>query len=255
MVVALIFGVILLVAAGIFGWLGWKAKKRGGAIEATETTPCGQVPARVSAMAGDTAVVQLTECIGVARPGPSGPLTAPYSSQPCVWYRNHISHHYWDTEWQTDSKGNRTSRRVRRQSTVSSTDSDSPFAVADSSGEVAVAPQNARMDKPYKTYDQFEQRPRESFMNEFFLGDRTIGYQYEEWILSPDQPLYVLGGAVARGGEAMLAKPDKGELLVSTRSQEELQAATRRATMGWMAGAIASGVVGVVLLVVAASLA
>jgi len=69
-------------------------------------------------------------------------------------------------------------------------------------------------------------------------------------LIAEGTPLYVNGAAVQRGDGWALAKaPGGGELTVSTRSQEELLAATRRATKAWFAGAGILAAAGVAALV------
>lgn len=233
MVALVVVGVVLLAAAVVLGVLGGRARGRATAIESTPTTRCADV-GQTTAPGSDARV----ECVGHATRGPSGSLTAPLTSRECVWYRSSVSEHYWDTEHRRDAQGRTTSHRVRRTRQVSDDRSSSPFAVTDDSGAVAVDPRGARVDQPEKALDRFEDRPREGLLKELVFGGRTIGYQHEEWLVAEGTPLYVNGAVVQRGDGWTLARPPGGgELTVSTRSQEELLAATRRAATAWFAGA------------------
>jgi len=55
-------------------------------------------------------------------------------------------------------------------------------------------------------------------------GRRTLGYRYREWILPPQQRIYVLGGANVRSGEPCIMKPnERGQkFMVSVKSEEEI---------------------------------
>lgn len=245
MTALVVVGLVLLAGAAIPAFLGRRAQRRVAAIEGTPTTRCSDVA--TSVVPGSDGRV---ECVGGAVAGPGGPLTAPLSERACVWHRSRVTEHYWDTETHRDSQGRTTSNRVRRTREVSDSASTAVFGVADDSGAVGVDPRGARMDQPEQALDQFQERPREGFFKELVFGSRTIGFQHEEWLIAEGTPLYVNGAAVQRGDAWVLAKPTGGgELTVSTRSQEELLAATRRAVKGWVAGAAVLAVVGAGLLV------
>lgn len=245
MTVLVVVGAVLVVAAVVPALLGRRARRRAQAVADTPTTRCEDV-GMMTIPGQDTRV----ECIGVAAPGSAGPLTAPLSDRECVWYRSQVTEHYWDTERRTDAQGRSTSNRVRRTRQVSDEHSSAPFTITDETGSVAVDARDARIDRPEKALDRFEDRPREGIWKELVFGSRTIGYQHEEWVVAAGTPLYVIGAAVQRGEGWVLARPPGGELTVSTRSQEELLAATRRAATWWSVGAGALAAVGVVVLVV-----
>lgn len=228
-----VVGVVALAVAAVLAVLGKRARARVTAIAGTETSRCADV-AQAAASGSETRV----ECAGSAAPGPTGSLTAPFSSRECVWYRATVTEHYWDTERRTDSQGHSTSRRVRRTRQVSDDHSSSPFVLTDDSGSVAVDPRDGRIDRPEKARDEFQDRPREGLLKELVFGSRTIGYQHEEWLIAPGTALFVNGVAVQRAdGSALARPPSGGDLIVSTRSEEELLAASRRAAIGWFAGA------------------
>lgn len=238
-------GGVLLVAAVGLGLLARRARHRVAAIADTPTSRCADV-GQTAAPGSDTRV----ECVGAATPGPGGPLTSPLSSRECVWYRATVTEHYWDTEHRTDAQGRSTTDRVRRTRQVSNDNSSSPFTLTDGSGSVTVDPRDGRIDRPEKARDEFQDRPREGLLKELVFGSRTIGYQHEEWLIAPGTQLFVNGAVVQRGdGVALARPPDGGDLLVSTRSEEELLAATRRAATGWMVGAGVLAVAGLVALV------
>lgn len=250
MIVLAVAGGVCVVVAVVFALLGVRARRRGQTIAETPTTRCADVGDLVASAANGAD--QRVECAGRAAPGPGGPVSAPFSTRACVWYRSTITEHYWDTEHRRDSDGRTRTERVRRQREVSDDRAEAPFALTDDSGTVLVDPRKARMDQPERVLNEFHDRPREGFLKELISGDRTIGYEHEEWIIAADTPLYVNGGAVARGDGWALAIPaGGGELLVSTRSEQELLAATQRAARWWFAGAGVLGVVGLGLLVAA----
>jgi hypothetical protein len=196
----------------------------------------------------------LAECDG--RADAQSLLTAPFSGQPCVWYRSTVSHIYWAWE---NHNGER--RRERKKRTVSEQRSDAPVTLTDDSGTVLVDPRDATIDHPRKVFDEFEKEGSTGFSLDLGTltvnrGD-TIGFQREEWIIGPGEQLYVLGGVSDHTGDVAITKPatDRGELLISTRSEEQILGSTQRLKLGLFAGAGLAMVTGVALLVFAATLA
>ena len=81
-------------------------------------------------------------------------------------------------------------------------------------------------------------------------GSRSIGFKREEWVVRPGTRLYTLGEISDRGGRLQIGKPiDGGRLIISSRSEQELQAAAaRRSKIATIGGAVAA-VAGVALLI------
>ncbi|MGH9136610.1 MAG: GIDE domain-containing protein [Acidimicrobiales bacterium] len=173
MIISLAGAVALLVGAGIAVWFGRRSQRRARAMTSTATVRCSDVP---TLPRGEAAV--LAACNGRAEPGAAGVLVSPWGGQPCVGYRSTTSEHYWD--WQT-RKGRR--ERVRRVRTVANDESDAPFRVTDDSGSVNVDVRGARVDRPRKVYDQFD-NGRASAWTVNIGGlqlENAIGFQRQEW--------------------------------------------------------------------------
>ncbi|NYE45109.1 hypothetical protein HDA32_000229 [Spinactinospora alkalitolerans] len=225
---ALILGGIA--AVGFF--LGWRARRRRLALLDTPTMTCAQL---AEATAGARAVV--SEVVGQAEPGPAGPLTAPFSGSPCVWYRTEVVRHY--RKRVRDGKGNH--RTQNRRETVEKNASHQPFQIRDTTGRVAFDPAGADVDSPAKSHQRYERGSQRRATAQAaqggsggiaqvaeqavrWLGDGsgTKGYTYREWILRPEQRLFALGQVRPHGSELVMSRPDDRPFVLSTRSEEAL---------------------------------
>jgi hypothetical protein len=259
----LIVGIVLLLVA-VAAWF-FARSERGEARKATatETMACGDVAGLSKGVAdevGGGAFRQRCEVVGTAQPGPAGLLKGPESGVDAVWTRTRVTHKYWVME-ETKVDGRVTRNRRERQETVSSHESASPFAVADASGAVAVAPEGARIDAPEQVLDRFDATGAGAALTDGLLGSflrsgsdsGTLGFGYEEWVIRPGARLYVQGEVADRTGELAFGKPeDDGPFLVSTRSEEEIvSGALGNAKVATVVAAVA-GALGLVLVVAGA---
>jgi hypothetical protein len=222
-------GVILLYVAIQLARGARRARRRLEAVTSTSTTPCSQV----GAMAGPGAGGQRVECVGAARPGPGGTITAPYSGRPCVWHRSVTTHTHWGKL--------RTEPETAMVTKVESdTASEWPFVLVDSSGQVlvdvAAADRELLCQVGAEEYHRFDQTGR----------DAEEGRHHREWLIAPDQSVYVLGEAGLRDGWPIIGQPRaRGDrLVVTTRSQEELTSSSRSDArtlkmLAWVLGAVA----------------
>jgi E3 Ubiquitin ligase len=199
---------------------------------------------------GPGSFAKLCEVVGAAHPGEGGELTAPESGQPSVWHRVTVTEHYWD--WDRDSDGDR--RRVRKERQLTSFESEADFQIKDDSGTVFVAVKGADIDEPPKTFDRFEEEQPQDLGSSMFAtvaeafsnwNDDTIGIQREEWSLRPGQRLYVIGEVCDKSGRTEFAKPEKGQYIVSTRTETELRKSAQRWAKVWAIASLALGVIGI----------
>jgi E3 Ubiquitin ligase len=254
--------VLLVVAAGAFLFArSQRARQRSFA--GTERTGCGdlaQLAQSVSAEAGQGSFRQICEVSGKAQPGPSGPLTAPISGQPCVWYRATITHRSWRNV-QTGSGEHRRTERREENDVVSDEISQSPLLVDDSTGQVLVDPREADIDGPEESFDRFEPHTGDEHggteISAFGITVRTgsdggtLGFHRREQVIRPGRVLYVLGEARDASGTLELGKPsEKGRFLISSRSEEELTASAGKTASIAQTVAAVPGVAGVALIVV-----
>ncbi|ROO86165.1 E3 ubiquitin ligase [Actinocorallia herbida] len=143
----------------------------------------------------------LCEVTGTAEPGPGGPLTAPLSGRPCVWYR-----------------------AVARQKTASGvsffhTDvSAAPIVLNDGTGRITVLP-DREMRGALRSVDLRRVPPAEAGPLPRGASDAEW-YRYEEWILPPGEHLYACGKAVYDGTSVVMDRPypeDRSDLSAAER--------------------------------------
>ena len=255
---------LLAVAAGAFLFTrSHRARQR--AFAGTERSGCGdlaQLAQSVSAEAGPGSFRQACEIGGKAQPGPSGPLTAPISGQPCVWYRATVTHRSWRNVTTGSGDTRRTERREEND-VVSDEISQSPLAIDDGSGQVIVDPREADIDEPEVSFDRFEPHTGDEHggteISAFGITVRTgsdggtLGFHRREQIIRPGRALYVLGEARDASGALEVGKPaEKGRFLISGRSEEELTSSAGRTASIAQAVAAVAAVAGVALVVIGA---
>ena len=254
----LIAGLICLGLAAVAVGVWFYYRRLLQATQRTETLQCSQLTELSKAAAeavGPGSFNQGCEVVGTAVGAEGGPLTGPESKQECVWHKTVLTEHYWD--WETDSDGDR--RRVERQREISSHTSETPFLVDDGSGRVSIDPRGATIDGEEKVVSRMERDPGRAqssgilglAQSVFEFGDRTIGIEHEEWIIRTGGRLYVLGEVTDRRGLLQLAKPDEGPMIISTRSEEEFAASSRKWVKWSLIAAAVLAPAGVVLTVLA----
>ncbi|MEV4422098.1 GIDE domain-containing protein [Patulibacter sp. NPDC049589] len=259
----LIAGVVLLVVAVIAVFVARSERGKARKATATETLSCGDVAtlsSGVAAEVGAGSFSQRCEAVGTAAPGPDGLVDAPESQVDAVWVRTKVIHKYWVME-ETRQDGKTTRTRREREETVSENESTTAFQLTDATGSVVIRPDGADVDRPEKVVDRFEARSAMNQAGEGFLSSLlrvgndtgTLGFQHQEWVIRPGEELYVQGEVSDRTGPLVFAKPeDKGDYLISTRSEDEIVAGAERNGKIAVAVAGVAGVVGIVLLIAGA---
>ncbi len=261
----LIIGVVLLIVAAVLLVIRRSQATRLHAILRTETSTARELADLAGAVrqeVGGPGFRHVAEVKGVLRC--DSPLTSEIAQQPCAAYETSVVREYEETYWETDSQSGRREQKTRRSSnTVSSISRRTRFWVEDATGRVAVEPEGAKLDLT-QVVDRFEPAgqigPGGLSIGNFTLdlgglaiasGSRTIGYRFREKVLPLDQRVYVLGEASDSSGELAIQRPSDGgkPFLVSVRSEEELVRSVRGNLRWLLVGAVASGAVGVALIV------
>lgn len=209
----LVAAAVAAVVSVVAWWMGRSAERERGAMLATETSTVAtlrELAAAAAAAAGAGSYRELVELSGEAAPGPGGPLRSPETGTPCVWHRQVVTRRY--TKVSKDAQGNRTSSTA--EETVTSESSESAFVLRDATGEVLVEPTSG-VDGARRTVSEFREGRRGG-------GRDTIGFEHEEWVLEPGTRLFVRGEVSERDGRLVVGEPEKGDLVVTTRSEEQL---------------------------------
>lgn len=257
MIALLVIGGVLLVGAAVLAFLGRRAARRVGAVAGTQRSSCGELRGVAGVSQG-----ALVELGGAAASGPDGELRSPLAERACVWYRSTITEVYRTYETR-GSGSNRRRELVEKKRERSDETSSQRFALDDGSGTATIDPRDAHVDRPIEVLDRMVTDDTGGWSRRFNLsidfgifnlggGEGTIGFEQEEWILPAGQQLYVLGEARAEGDGAVVAEPkDGGELLISTRSEDEVLKSSKRRVFAFNAGAASCGVAGLALVVIA----
>jgi hypothetical protein len=150
-------------------------------------------------------------------------LIAPFSEQPCVWYRIHV-------EESRRTKGSDDTTNYRH--TIKKERTQVPFILEDDTGSVLINAGVASIDGEHNSYrlsvDRNSDLPPSFDLGDWRWGSETNRVIFTEWILPIDEPLLVTGSAVAIGDRNGLDRPRDGQLLVSTRSRNEFLIQKRR---------------------------
>ncbi|MFD0691504.1 GIDE domain-containing protein [Actinomadura fibrosa] len=196
--------VIGIVAAGVLV-VGWVWRMRYAAVRGAATVACAGLPRR----AGERCGVDGTASAYGVRP-------APFSGRPCVWYHVRATAKL------------RTGKRVFLDER-----SDAPLVVEDATGRLPVPPEGAFVDGAVRSFD--ERRTSNGDLPGLPSED-VVRYRYEEWILEPGRPLYVVGTTVESPHGITLGAAD-GQFMVSARGARAL----RRRALGFMAAGYGGG--------------
>ena len=184
MLVPIVFMALSAVALLIGGSYGWTLWRRRWLIADLPTSDAAHV------------FVGMNEVKGTVAPA-GNPLVGPYSALECVWYRSLLE--------REDKSGDNKSWK-----TVEDVSSEAPFWIQDRSGHVLVRPKGASVYARERVRDEHSGKPARynsmsvlgaasdggGFLGGLFGG--TNRYRTTEWVLRPDEDVYLLGHATMR---------------------------------------------------------
>ncbi|MGI5230915.1 GIDE domain-containing protein [Actinoallomurus sp. CA-142502] len=220
--------IVFIVGLAVLGW-GFLQQRKRDAMAATPTLTCAEI--------GSGAGPVTCEVKGAATPGPHGPVTAPFSGRECVWYHAKVSVRYEHHEYRDGRR-----RTTTRERTVHDETCPVPFGVKDATGQILVRHEGASVDGAHQSVQRFE--PAGQNVNLFGLNIRVNfsdvkGHRYEEWIVPPGQPMYVLGAAGVENRQLTMRSPDGSPFIISTRSEEQLSGRLRTSMyVGYTGGGV-----------------
>lgn len=255
-----IVGAILIVVGIILFAIRTSHAKKLAQVLAVQTSTCAEAAERCTSASqmGATWSGDQIEIKGVVEPRES--LTAELSGRECACYRCEVVREWEEERTETDSEGKRRRRTHRGTDTVSKNEVLNPFLVRDDTGTILVDPQGAKIDwvKSVEKYERGDPEGGTLRLGGFSLniggltlggGRRTVGYRYKEWILPPQQAVYILGGPSAQAGEPCIGRPTaKGsKFLISVKSEEELIRGARTAILWLTVASVLTALGGIVL--------
>jgi hypothetical protein len=247
-------GVALLIVGGILLWMGRSRQNLVDAIQHAVPTPAGKI---AHALPGELVAVT-----GIARS--NNPMFSQRGGIPCLYFSSTVERDYERTEYTPATKNQSARTSTHRSTEIMSTDEQSiPFEVEDQSGSVRVLPDKAAFDAK-ETLNRFDAHGSGG-SGMFSIGgfgmssgdrERTLGYRYHEETIALNEPVYVVG-VVTESGE--IARPRDGReraaLIVSYRDRDSVRDEWQSSARWRAYGSISAASIGIVLLVIAASLA
>lgn len=250
--------VLLIVAVGLF--FTYKSQKQKlGLMEGTETKDIAflqEWSERVSTELGQEAFDnQLTEVKGTIEC--NNPLHSELAGVECVYYDARVTREYEETYYERDEDGVDRKRTRRGSDTMSSNQRSTPFYLNDGTGTIRIEPTGAEMVTE-KVLSQFENHGRGDIrvggFNVAYQADRgnrrTLGYRFEERAIVLNRQLYILGAATVRNRELAIVNADeKGQFIISIKSEEELSKSKESTALWSMIGAIICSIGGVALII------
>jgi hypothetical protein len=251
-------GLVLLIGGAICVALAVRAQRRVHAMMAAETLSVPELE-QLRGISDEHGAQggfrRIAEVVGAAAPGPHGLLRSEMTGTESVWHAQRVQRRYRHTE--TDSDGD--TRTTTRTETVAENISAPAFTVVRDGHAIVVDHGGRHLDGVEQVADRFEKAHEHGGGGWLRRlgdlvdgdGDDTIGFQYTEWALRPGTPLYVLGEVHDRTGSLVIGPPAdrKQHFVVSTRSEEELTASTRRQQRLLSRIGAGAAVVGLALLV------
>lgn len=214
-IIAVLAAVVALIAFGI----GYSATQR---VRDLDTA----APVTASSLSSASGRVQVS---GTAIPGPGGPISAPLSETPCVWWHATIERRWADQDamsaGERDGAGTPMDRSDRDEQY-----SEQPFGIRTSDGPIPVAGGVVDHDLPATLSDT--QHGEAQIGPSLNLGPVSIGaggadveVHRRETALPVDTPLLVIGDAIQRPDGSMAIG---GHLRLSTASAEETRSSSER---------------------------
>ena len=250
----LLIGGALIAIVGVILWMVMGKKAGQSAhLELTDTSTVSEVKENYESITGSLGSGNFTHfCELKGQAHSDQPITAELSNESVVYYKSEVIHKYERLENKKDSQGNMQKKWVKHSDTVSENEAWAQgWGVKDATGFVAINPKKSKLDS-MQLHSKFEKGDPSKSGLDIKLGGvsiglggggnsghKTIGYEYKEIGIKQGQDLYILGDANDRDGSLIVSKPKdkKYPFIVSTKSEDELQAGLGSAIKGLKIGA------------------
>lgn len=252
---------LAVLAAGA-AFMAHSARSERRALLGTETSSAADLRAlheAATAAAGHDTFRQKVELKGSTGAHVDGLLTSELTDTACVWYRQKVTRKYEEVR---RGSGDERDTVQQKEEVVADNHSTQAFFVVDETGRIPVVPGKS-VSGARKVLSEFRPAGREDSATRLELGSfkvslpssrqgGTLGYEYEEWVLPERVQVFVCGEAVDRGGRLSVREPEGAdELVITTRSEEDLLAGTEKQFRLGVAVAVAAAVGAVGVLVYA----
>jgi hypothetical protein len=254
----IVLGVLFLLVAGGLEWSSRGQRRRHHAVAGSDATSCGDVLTIFEAVEGDLGAGTLTRPVQV-RAAVAAAGTAPLTGRPAGWYRAVVTERY--TEWEEvapeekprfeRTTGPKAQERppertlVERSRVHEEHAFEGPLVLDDGTGQLRVDLGSKVVEHASQVLDRLDPDPEHR-------DDRPgrIGLHHAEWIVAPGDEVTVVGTA-SRGAGGVVVGDPKGadDLIVTTRSRDEVVKASASSAQNLRTAAAVAAVVGVALMV------
>jgi hypothetical protein len=229
-----IAGIIFLGIGAVLWWVQHRQQRRCNQLKLARRCQAADLEATATAVSKEIGGGDWRDYVWLwGTPQTPAPLTSEFKQLPCICYTSTVVREYEETVSEKDSDGRVTKRTQRGSETISDHNQQIPFDLVDSSGQVRVEPEEAKIE-PVEVLNEFRPGAPAGGMLSFggfslaLGGDgmggsrRTLGYRYKETILPLDRPLLVVGTASDRTGSVTIEKPAQADqpFIITLKSHE-----------------------------------
>jgi hypothetical protein len=256
-----IFGIILIIASVVIYLFKRHHTKKGFSVRSANSATVNELALTAQSVSQEIGGGSWRDYVKVWGVVTSAtPLISELKQEPCVYYKMSVCREYEEVVRKRDSDGNWSNETRRGSETVSSNERKISFFVKDDTGTILVDPDQGAIET-VKILDEFRQddnmRGSLSF-GAFSLslganvgGKKTLGYRYQESILPLGCHVLVVGEVSDETGQLVLRKPvtKKQNYIISLNSPEVLVKKIKQTETILLYSAIASGVIGIILII------
>lgn len=255
------FGLLLLAAAGGFAF-GHRARQRKlGLIASTEVCTVGHLRELAASMREGLGAGSLrfpAAVSGTVRC--DEPLLSQLAEAPAVYYSMSVRREI-EAQRKAADGDSEAERSERRSEQLAHERRSVAFTIEDDTGTLAVEPAGASFttEKAVSRFEPAAAGPQTLSLGRFtrelpgLAADpdtRTLGYRFDEEIVSVGKEVFVLGEVTDPGGELQMASPaEKGQFIISVESRQQLLREAGSSSRFMRRAAIVCGVLGLLLLI------
>ena len=262
-VLAVIF---FLVAGGIFLYQTFCTKKHLDQLVSSGRQKLGEVLSayretkkELGEMGEENTVSEKMTVVGT--PSSESPLISPLGQKECIYYEVNVTCKRTEHYQERDSNGNMQNRTRTVTDTLEHNTNSTRFKLDDGTDSVIVDPTGGEFDGVFTSVDRSEVRqpdagPTLSFGGfSLSLGNALAANRspqtihYEEKIIGLDRKLTVVGTLCDKMGELLIEKNGKTNVIVSTKSPDEMLAETESSMKTQRIAMIVCGVLGIISLI------
>ncbi|WP_071516936.1 E3 ubiquitin ligase family protein [Geitlerinema sp. PCC 9228] len=255
-----VFGVVLLALAGLLFWWQQKQKHQFHHLQAAKPVSVAELDKlakRADVEPGEWR--HYVKVRGMIRC--HQPLRCELKQQKCVYYTMTVRREYEETIPHSHSNGEKNEKLQRQSEIVTTREQATPFSLQDNTGEIAVDPEGAEIDR-VKILEEFRPEQVSGILSfgQFRLtvpeipeNQRTIGYRYTEYILPIYRQVLVVGEACQTENGWQLRKPSEPDkqYWITLKTEPELTGVAGQNAKIFFYTAIACAIAGIVSIVLA----